>query len=242
MRRAFIDLFGIDLPNSQSDGGLMDCLLCQSSQTAAFQVTKKPERSYFHCGQCDLIFMDPHQRPSAQEEKARYDFHQNDGSSGHQAFLSPLVEDILTYISEQKTDIHSLKALDFGCGPHPFLSLLLGHKGLQVTNYDLFYFPDQDHLRRNYHVITSTEVWEHFAHPRAEIARLVRILKEGGLLAVMTSAHKGEGAFHDWYYRRDETHVTFFSEKSMQWIAQEFHLKLVKAKSPYWLFVKLAKK
>lgn len=217
----------------------MNCILCLSSHSAPFKVEKKPERSYFHCAECDLIFMNPAERLSPQEEKARYDNHENQGSAGHLAFLEPLVKDIDDYFKSAGLVRSQLSTLDFGCGPKPSLSVLFDMKGYKTFNFDLFYHPDQDQLRRTYHLVTSTEVWEHLHNPRQEIEKLLRLLKPGGLLGVMTSAHRGEAAFHDWYYRRDLTHVVFFSEKTMEWIARSFKLQVLKSKSPYWIFQKM---
>lgn len=183
--------------------------------------------------------MNPSERLSPQEEKARYDQHQNESSAGYLSFLAPLVKEIDVYFKAANLDPSSLSTLDFGCGPTGFLSTLFIEKGYRAYNYDIYYYPDQDQLRRNYHAITSTEVWEHFYHPRQEIELQLRLLKAGGLLGVMTSAHRGEAAFHDWHYRRDLTHVSFFSERTMQWLADKFKLKIVKAKSPYWVFQKV---
>ncbi len=214
----------------------MMCLLCQAPDSAPFKVEKKPERSYYHCAHCDLIFMNPAERLGPQAEKERYDLHENNSSAGYNAFLEPLVKELEEYFKAATLNPQQLTALDFGCGPTAHLSWLLSAKGFQVFNYDLYYFPDQDLLRRSYHFVTSTEVWEHLYHPREEIQRMIKMIKPGGLLGIMTSAHKGEAVFHDWHYRRDETHVTFFSEKSMKWIADNFRLQVVKAKSPYWIF------
>lgn len=182
--------------------------------------------------------MNPAERLSSEQEKARYDFHQNEDMKGYQAFLAPLVKDVLDFAQNSHIEPQKMHVLDYGCGPTAFLSALFEHKSIQVTNYDIFYRPDQDSLRRNYHVVTSTEVWEHFHNPREEITKLVRMVRNGGLLAVMTSSHKGEAAFHDWHYRRDLTHVVFYSEKTMKWIAENFKLNLVKSRSPYWIFQK----
>lgn len=216
----------------------MDCILCQNQNTAVINVTKKPEHTYHMCSECDLIFMAPLERLSAREEMDRYNLHQNQGSAGHLAFLEPLIKDVNDYFKSANVDLSTLSALDFGCGPTPSLSSVLSMKGYKTFDYDLYYHPDQEAFRRNYHLITATEVFEHFQQPRVEIDKLVRLLKSGGLLAVMTSAHKGEAAFHDWHYRRDETHVTFYSEKTMEWIAHHYHLNILKAKSPYWIFQK----
>lgn len=218
----------------------MQCLLCENSQTAAFKVVKKPERSYFHCEQCDLIFMNPAERLTPPEEKQRYDLHQNESTAGYQAFLEPLVQRLEAHFRAADLDPSRLQVLDYGCGPTAYLSTLLLQKGFIPSNYDLYYFPDQDQLRKTYHAITSTEVWEHFYNPKEEIEKQLKLLKPGGLLAVMTSAHRGEAVFHDWHYRRDLTHVAFFSENSMQWLAERYRLQLIHQRSPYFIFQKLS--
>lgn len=217
----------------------MNCILCESSDAALFKVKKKPERDYFHCSECDLIFADPSQRLDASEEKARYDHHQNEETQGYVSFLNPLVKEIHSYFTASGIESTKISVLDFGCGPTALLSKLLNEKGYRTNNYDLFYFPDKEAFKYNYHLITSTEVWEHLHNPKVEIERMLRVLKSSGLLAVMTSAHHGEAVFSDWYYRRDLTHVTFFSEKTMNWIARKYDLRLLKQKSPYWIFQKV---
>lgn len=229
-----------DIPLGGRQGfSKMHCTLCNTPNSALFKVDKKPEKSYFHCAECDLIFMHPEERLGPQEEKARYDLHQNEGSEGYLSFLTPLVRDIDAYFTAAGVSPAQMASLDFGCGPTAFLSSVFFEKGYKAYNYDLYYYPDQDLLRRSYHVVTSTEVWEHLYNPRVEIEKQLRLLKSGGLLGVMTSAHRGEAAFHDWHYRRDLTHVSFFSEKTMQWLANTFKLNVIKAKSPYWIFQKM---
>lgn len=216
----------------------MKCLLCESPKSISFKVVKKPERNYYFCSCCDLIFMKPEERLDVQQEKIRYDHHQNDETNGYTAFLEPLIKDIHSYFCAAGVDTTQLSVLDFGCGPTAILSKLFDEKGYKTFNYDPFYYPDQEPLRRTYHLITSTEVWEHLYKPREEIEKLLRLLKPGGLLGIMTSAHHGQAVFSDWYYRRDLTHVTFFSEQTMKWLAETFKLRVVKAKSPYWIFQK----
>lgn len=217
----------------------MNCLLCQSPHSAPFKVDKKPVRSYFHCAECDLIFMDPAERLGPQEEKLRYDEHQNHSSPGYLAFFEPLINSIEEHFKAAGVMGSSLTSLDFGCGPTALLSQLLNLRGFKTHDYDLYYHPNQDELRKTYHLVTSTEVWEHLYNPRTEIERMLRLLKPGGLLGVMTSGHRGEAVFHDWHYRRDTTHVVFFSEQTMQWIAKTYKMQLIKNRSPYWIFQKL---
>jgi len=218
----------------------MNCLLCQSVATESFEVEKNPVHSYFHCQECDLIFMDPDERPQPQDEKARYDLHQNEDTEGYRKFLEPLIDEIENYTDSLDKIPSDMKILDYGCGPTAFFGKMLAEYDYKVANYDIYYYSNQRPLQHSYDVITSTEVWEHFYHPYEEITQLVKILNPGGMLAVMTSAHSGVAHFHDWQYRRDLTHVIFFSEKTMKWVAEIFGLELVKAQSPYWIFRKKA--
>jgi hypothetical protein len=182
--------------------------------------------------------MNPEERLSPGEEKARYDLHQNESTSGYLDFLTPLLKDIHQLVQSQGRLPSQISTLDFGCGPTAFLGSQFFEKGYKSYNYDIFYYPDQELLRKMYDIITSTEVWEHFHQPKQEIERQLRMLKSGGILGVMTSAHKGEAAFHSWHYRRDLTHVCFYSDKTMLWLAQSYNLKMIKSLSPYWIFQK----
>ncbi|MGZ3769905.1 MAG: class I SAM-dependent methyltransferase [Bdellovibrio sp.] len=217
----------------------MNCLLCDSINTISFKVAKKPERNYYHCSSCDLIFMSPQERLDIVQEKLRYDHHQNGSANGYTSFLEPLTDGIHDHFLSINVNTSQISALDFGCGPTAYLSTLLNKKGYNVSNFDPFYFPDTDTLRKTYNLVTSTEVWEHFHNPAEELKKIIKLLKPGGVLGVMTSAHHGPAVFSDWYYRRDMTHVTFFSEKTMKWIADTFEFRLIKSKSPYWIFAKL---
>jgi 2-polyprenyl-3-methyl-5-hydroxy-6-metoxy-1,4-benzoquinol methylase len=199
---------------------------------------KKPPGSYFHCIKCDLIFRDPRERLSIEEEKARYDMHHNDDTSAYRQFLQPIVQEIENLAQSTAKSPAELQILDYGCGPTAMLAKFLAEKSYVTENYDIFYHTDQRPLQRTYDVITSTEVWEHFYHPLEEIEQLTKLLKPAGILAIMTSAHQDEAHFADWYYRRDPTHVVFFSETTMKWLAEHFKLRLIKSQSPYWIFQK----
>lgn len=205
----------------------MTCPLCNSFKTDSFKVEKKPAHQYFHCAECDLIFMDPREHLSPDQEKARYDLHQNVESEGYRAFFQPLV-------NWAKATVPAFSdVLDYGCGPTAFLARWLGDEKFSVDAYDPFFFPKTP--LREYDLIVSTEVFEHMARPGLEIEKILRCLRPGGYLAVMTSAHSGREAFADWSYRRDSTHICFFSEKSFAWIAKRWNLQLLKAESPLWI-------
>ncbi|MBC7370581.1 MAG: class I SAM-dependent methyltransferase [Bdellovibrionaceae bacterium] len=214
----------------------MKCLVCASEKVEKFEVRRKPRGAYFHCPICDVIFMDPSERMRPEDEKLRYDMHENVSTQGYRKFFLPLIQEIDKFAALKNIHAPNLKILDFGCGPSAFLSVMLGEKNYRVTNYDIFYFTNQASLQHQYDVITCTEVWEHFYHPLEEIQQLTKLLNPGGLLGVMTSAHQGREHFEGWHYRRDPTHVVFFSERTMTWIADHFGLTLTKAQTPHWIF------
>lgn len=122
--------------------------------------------------------------------------------------------------------VSSGRALDFGCGPGPVLADLMRDRGFEVEVYDPFFQPDKDVLEGPYDVITSTEVMEHVTGTIGAWETLVEALKPGGILAVMTHLHPGKEGFDGWWYHRDPTHIRFFSERTLSWIAARFDLDL----------------
>ncbi len=177
--------------------------------------------------------MDPAQRLSVEEESARYRCHQNEASAAYVKFFEPLVAEI-----EGQRIFGASKALDFGCGPGTVLMDLLKQKSWQVTAYDPLFRPHENVLTQEYDLVTCTEVWEHLHEPTQVFKLLQSLLAPGALLAVMTSAPPESNEFASWQYRRDLTHVGFFSAAAMKFIAAKYNWSLIFAKSPYWVFRK----
>ncbi|RUO56677.1 class I SAM-dependent methyltransferase [Pseudidiomarina homiensis] len=195
------------------------CTLCQNTAT---EFTKDKQRRYFKCGECELIFADPRAKLTGNSEKQIYDLHQNDPSDeGYRRFLRLLTEPLLERVAA------GAEGLDFGCGPGPTLNLMLEEAGIHMALYDIFYYPDKAPLEQRYDLVTCTEVVEHFNTPATSWPTLVSLLKEGALLAVMTSLFTRETpeAFLAWQYKNDPTHVSFYTPKTMQWLANHFGLE-----------------
>ena len=98
---------------------------------------------------------------------------------------------------------------------------MLNSDGFEVDLYDPFFFPNQDIFTKQYDFITCTETVEHFFNPCEEFKTLDKLLLPGGWLGVMTDFITTEDAFDRWYYRRDPTHVVFYSEKTFEVIADQ---------------------
>jgi hypothetical protein len=211
----------------------MLCLICSNSNLQIWDVAAKPARTYFRCESCDYLFMDPEQRLSSEQEAERYHQHRNQASEGYIKFFEPLVGEI------QRLRITGAnKALDYGCGPGTLLMDLLIQKSWFVSCYDPLFLPDENVLTQTYDLVTCTEVWEHLHDPVQVFARLQTLLSSNSILAVMTSAYPSKEDFALWPYRRDMTHVGFFSESTMRIIAAKYNWQLVFAQSPYWVFRK----
>jgi SAM-dependent methyltransferase len=98
--------------------------------------------------------------------------------------------------------------------------------------FDPFFHPDASVLEESYDFIAASEVAEHLYDPAKEFARLRRLLKPGGRLGIMTERCSHETDFGSWYYRRDPTHVAFYSRETLEWIRDKYAFKELRIYSP----------
>ena len=198
------------------------CRLCRQ-QARDFMVVDG--RAYLACDHCGLRMMHHYDLPTPLDEKTHYDQHDNRVDDiGYQQFLSRLADPLMAILPP------SSSLLDFGSGPSsetgPALAEMMRHAGHQVALYDPFYAPDRSVLSAEYDAVMATEVVEHFHHPHDGFKEMLASVRPGGLLAIMTSLQDDDAAFAGWYYRRDPTHVAFYREETLAFIAKEFDLKL----------------
>jgi len=198
----------------------MNCTLCHDSNTVIY--SELADASYFQCSNCQLIFQDPKTYLDGEEEKARYDTHQNNPEDpGYRKFLARVVDPLLERIEPGQ------KGLDFGCGPGPTISVMLEEKGYKVDNYDLYFRPDTKLVEKSYDFITSTEVFEHFYLPGKEFEKVWSLLKPNGVLGVMTLFYPdSKEVFNSWWYKNDPTHVCFFSPEVFEFIGKKYGARI----------------
>lgn len=209
------------------------CPLCHESRVIPF--CRHQEREYISCEACRLVFVPPRHYLSAEQEKTRYDQHNNDPADpAYRAFLSRL------FLPMQKRLPAASCGLDFGSGPGPTLSLMFEEAGHQMSIYDPFYAPDRSVFNHSYDFISAAEVLEHLHHPGFELDRLWSLLNPGGLLGVMTQLVPGETPFADWYYIKDPTHVCFFSHSTAEWLAERWQASLICLENRVMLFSRTA--
>ncbi len=195
------------------------CPLCLAEKVLLF--FQDPNCDYFQCSICSLTFVSPGYFLSAEEEKARYDTHENSPDDpAYRKFLSRLFDPLHPLLTPGSC------GLDFGSGPGPTLSLMFEEQGHPMTLYDLFYAPNPTALHQTYDFITATEVLEHLHHPGQDLNRLWDCLKTGGYLGIMTKLTPAKGHFAQWYYKKDPTHVSFFSRSTFEWLAFQWQANL----------------
>jgi SAM-dependent methyltransferase len=190
-------------------------------------------RDYLRCGTCALTFMPPAQHADPARERARYAEHHNSSSDpGYRGFLDRLLSPLCAQLTP------GAEGLDYGCGPGPAASVMLGERGFPTHNYDLFFYDDEALLSRKYDFVVCTEVLEHLRRPSEDLARLDVLLKPGGLLGVMTGVLEDDAAFAGWWYRNDFTHIAFYRPETLAWIARRFGWELSRPSRDAALFRK----
>jgi len=195
----------------------MICPLCKGSNHHLF--TKGENREYHHCNECDLVFVPSSFFVSTNEEKAKYDNHKNTPQDqGYCNFLNRLLTPLSSHLKEGDY------GLDFGSGPGPTLSILMKEHGYKMDIYDIFYHDDKTVFNKTYDFITSTEVIEHLHNPLSEIKKLWKCLKHDGVLGLMTAFRVDD--FENWYYKRDLTHINFWTPKTFEWLANHLNASL----------------
>ena len=216
-----------------------DCPLCTSKNTVLLaQSTRRgmKAREYHQCRVCRLIFVPARFHLSPEEEKERYDLHENDPQDERYIrFLSKLTQPLGDHLTGRQ------RGLDFGCGPGPAIAAMLAEKGHEVLNFDPFYFPASELLKGTYDFISCSEVIEHFRAPREEFLKIDDLLSpDGGTLGVMTEVFDGnaEKPFDQWWYTSEPTHICFYEQQTLEWIAGWLHWSIPYKKGNVVLFSK----
>lgn len=201
---------------------IFPCPLCHATATQDF--FKRTDKSfgirhYLKCTHCSLIFLSPNLRLSPDQEKARYQNHQNSPNQlGYVKHLKKLTQPLLKKIKPNSS------GLDFGCGLGPAIQNILTDFNIKL--YDPFFYSEPDLLNRQYDFITCTEVAEHFYNPHQEFKLLHSLLKpESSFLGIMTQRLKNENEFKNWWYHLDPTHVCFYQQKTFDWIGAWLNMK-----------------
>jgi hypothetical protein len=193
------------------------CRLCHH-EMSYFSTTRK--RDYYRCPQCDSIQLIQSQILPPLVEKNVYDTHHNDvHDPRYQAFVSPVTDYILSHFDKNHM------GLDFGSGPGPVVAEMLKQNGYQINLYDPYYHNDLKNLAMKYNYIIACEVIEHFNYPSKVFNQLSNLIQPTGSWVFFTWLYDESIDFNQWHYKNDETHVIFYTKKTLNFIKKAYHFE-----------------
>ena len=208
-----------------------NCPLCHAEPIRRLAIVDS--KTYWRCDACRLTFLSSESYLSPEEELARYLLHENSPEdSRYRQFLSRLTDHLIPKLQP------GAKGLDFGSGPGPTLSVMLEAAGFRMNLYDPYFAPDTAPLERTYDFITCTETVEHFYQPAKEFHLFDQLLRLGGWLGIMTETLEADENFTNWWYHREPTHVCFYKQETMAWIAAQYGWKVEYPRKNVTLFYK----
>ncbi|MGM0508541.1 MAG: class I SAM-dependent methyltransferase [Fusobacteriota bacterium] len=199
------------------------CKICKSDNLDIIN-DKKDKNKYFWCQECDFIFIDKENIVDSNTELEVYKKHDNTiENEGYVKMFERFIANGINPYCKKSGEV-----LEFGSGPGPVLAELLKRRGYEVDIYDPYFSPEKVYKNKKYDIITSTEVFEHFKDPLKEMDLLTKLLKDDGYVVIMTRFHpQTEEKFKKWWYRRDLTHISFYTPKTLGKLAYKYDLDLV---------------
>jgi SAM-dependent methyltransferase len=201
-----------------SDPADLSCKACGCGRTVF--VNKDKRRPFYRCMMCDLVSVPEKYWLSVDDERARYDLHDNSISNdGYVKFLSAVADVAIKEYRHPR-----MRVLDFGCGKDAVLCRLLWDRGGDCCAYDPLYkislpkVGNSDNLYK-FDMIILCEVIEHLRDLMGELRRICGLLREGGIIIIRTRLYEDPSVFPNWWYAQDPTHINFFSAESLNKIA-----------------------
>ena len=203
----------------------MNCALCKSGIEDI--KTDQQGKKYLHCSNCGLIQLDKQLHLTQKAEKQRYMLHENSSDNvGYLGYLNNIITNSITPFLKPGN-----RLLDFGCGPEKTWAKLLKGKGYYVSTYDPFFDNNNNWQDKNFDAVTAIEVFEHLQAPAKELDLLNSCLNTGSLLVIRTMLHNSNwDSFLNWWYKDDQTHVTFYSETTINYICNRWNYELIQIK------------
>lgn len=173
--------------------------------------TKIGKIEYYSCFNCN--YLRKINLLSSTEERKRYDYHCCDDN--YIIYMRDVYDKI-------KNHLNPGLSLDYGCGKIHCLSDILNEEGRVCKYYDLYYYPQK--IEDAYDNIILIEVFEHVKDIYTLLVNLKAMLNSKGKIIIMTKPQPKD--LNQWWYLRDETHISFVTEKTMKILADMLKMNL----------------
>jgi len=204
----------------------MNCSLCNSSNNN-YKIDNHGKK-YHICNNCELIMLDKEFYLTKEEEKQRYQLHENSTENkGYLNYLNNIITNSITPFLKPGN-----RLLDFGCGPEKTWAEILKKKRYDVSTYDPYFDNNSEWLNTKFDAITAIEVFEHLISPEKELNSLSKCLNRGNYLIIRTMLHSNDwDNFKKWWYKDDPTHISFYSRVSIDYICKTWNYELIQVKN-----------
>lgn len=207
------------------ENSVEQCRICTEQKAVALPVIRLPVRSYLRCEGCGSVYVKPEAHLTPEKEIEVYRLHENSYlDPRYCSYLAPILELAWDALS-RRTSAGAHSVLDFGSGPiaeseESFVCRFFREKGCRAQAYDPYFRPGKLE-KRSYDLIVACEVAEHFRDPAAEFRKISELLRDDGILVIQTALLPEIEHFDNWYYRRDPTHIAFYTPKAFAWLADQ---------------------
>lgn len=212
------------------------CKICGSNSSHAFtsKVLNKYDVKYFKCRNCDYLFTE---EPYWLDEAYKSPINISDtGIMSRNIFFSKIVSSIIYFCFDK-----SAKYLDYAGGYGIFTRLM------RDIGFDFYWHDDFttnllargfEKSESRYELLTAFEVFEHFVNPIDEVKKMLA-LSDSIIFSTVTLPQDIPSS--DWWYYGFEhgQHISFYSEKTLRIIADNFGLNFYSLKN---LFIITRKK
>jgi hypothetical protein len=205
----------------------MNCRICNSQTTLIHKgrILNKYDISYFQCENCQFIQTEsPYWLAEAYTEAiASTDV----GLVGRNLLFKEMTEDILTKLFPECKSM-----VDYGGGYGLFVRMMRD-RGFDYYRQDNFcknlfaeYFDVKDRVIKAFDFLTAFEVFEHLSDPLKEIETMFSYAPTILFSTILIPSSLDD--FKQWWYLSSMSgqHVSFYSYKSLEQIANNFSKKL----------------
>jgi SAM-dependent methyltransferase len=193
----------------------MNCPLCLAQGNLTI-VEGPDNRPYRKCNTCNLVFtnlriLSDKKEKNRKQKQVPY--------PGYAKDLRQSVEWVLPYLAP------GMEGIGIGFNTEGVLPNLLQKKNITCKEKGARFLPAE--AENKFDFIFASECFSHYFFPAKEIKALLSLLKEEGLLMVMTESWNSLDQFSKWRFAKEPEHVSFYHAGTFDYLSRKFSLEKV---------------